>query len=83
MNKLTPSSLGGFVRYGEVNNDFVMVKGSVPGVKKRITIPLKIEDLAHWDTDNNKWAVEATTFKVMVGPDSATLPLSDTFVVKN
>jgi large subunit ribosomal protein L3e len=29
-------SLGGFVRYGEVNNDFVMVKGSVPGVKKRI-----------------------------------------------
>lgn len=29
-------SLGGFVRYGEVNNDFVMVKGSIPGVKKRI-----------------------------------------------
>jgi large subunit ribosomal protein L3e len=30
------NSMGGFVRYGEVNNDFVMVKGSVPGVKKRI-----------------------------------------------
>lgn len=29
-------SLGGFVHYGEVNNDFVMVKGSIPGVKKRI-----------------------------------------------
>ena len=28
--------MGGFVRYGEVNNDFVMVKGSVPGTKKRI-----------------------------------------------
>ena len=33
---LTFHSLGGFVRYGEVNNDFVMVKGSVPGVKKRV-----------------------------------------------
>jgi len=29
-------SMGGFVRYGEINNDFVMVKGSVPGVKKRV-----------------------------------------------
>jgi large subunit ribosomal protein L3e len=28
--------MGGFVRYGEVKNDFVMVKGSVPGVKKRV-----------------------------------------------
>ncbi|AEO71512.1 b6c7a891-588b-4b81-b4d6-1e6fb6062bad [Thermothielavioides terrestris] len=32
--KITP--MGGFVRYGEVNNDYVMVKGSVPGVKKRV-----------------------------------------------
>ena len=29
-------SMGGFVRYGEVKNDFVLLKGSVPGVKKRI-----------------------------------------------
>ena len=28
--------LGGFVRYGEVKNDFVLLKGSVPGVKKRV-----------------------------------------------
>ena len=28
--------MGGFVRYGEVKNDFVMLKGAVPGVKKRI-----------------------------------------------
>ena len=28
--------MGGFVRYGQVNNDFVMLKGSVPGVKKRV-----------------------------------------------
>ncbi len=29
-------SMGGFVRYGEVKNDFVLLKGSVPGVKKRV-----------------------------------------------
>jgi large subunit ribosomal protein L3e len=29
-------SLGGFVRYGEVKNDFIMLKGCVPGVKKRV-----------------------------------------------
>jgi large subunit ribosomal protein L3e len=29
-------SLGGFVRYGEVKNDFLLVKGCVPGVKKRV-----------------------------------------------
>lgn len=28
--------MGGFVRYGEVKNDYVMIKGSVPGVKKRV-----------------------------------------------
>ena len=28
--------MGGFVRYGEVKNDFVLLKGAVPGVKKRI-----------------------------------------------
>ena len=28
--------MGGFVRYGSVHNDFLILKGSVPGVKKRI-----------------------------------------------
>ncbi|KAI5863500.1 ribosomal protein L3-domain-containing protein [Durotheca rogersii] len=36
VTKKTITPLGGFVRYGEVNNDFVMVKGSIPGVKKRV-----------------------------------------------
>jgi len=31
---ITP--LGGFVHYGDVNEDYVMVKGGVPGVKKRV-----------------------------------------------
>ncbi|KAF2154280.1 60S ribosomal protein L3 [Myriangium duriaei CBS 260.36] len=32
--QITP--LGGFVRYGIVKNDFILLKGSVPGVKKRV-----------------------------------------------
>ena len=28
--------MGGFVRYGQVLNDFVLLKGSCPGVKKRV-----------------------------------------------
>lgn len=31
---ITP--MGGFVQYGAVKNDFVMVKGSIPGTKKRV-----------------------------------------------
>lgn len=34
--KKTITPMGGFVRYGEVKNDFVILKGSVPGVKKRV-----------------------------------------------
>jgi beta-glucosidase len=54
-----------------------------PGVKKRVNIPLKVQDLAYWNTDTHKWEVEATEYKVMIGPDAATLPVSDTFIVKN
>jgi len=31
---ITP--MGGFPRYGEVNQDFIMIKGCCPGVKKRV-----------------------------------------------
>jgi large subunit ribosomal protein L3e len=36
VSKKTITPMGGFVRYGEVKNDFVMLKGCVPGVKKRV-----------------------------------------------
>lgn len=32
----TITPMGGFVRYGQVKNDFIMIKGSCPGVKKRV-----------------------------------------------
>ncbi|KAF5095863.1 hypothetical protein DV451_001044 [Geotrichum candidum] len=34
--KKTITPMGGFVRYGEIKNDFVILKGSIPGVKKRV-----------------------------------------------
>lgn len=34
--KKTITPLGGFVRYGEVKNDFVILKGSIPGIRKRV-----------------------------------------------
>lgn len=33
---------GGFVHYGEVTNDFVMVKGCVVGTKKRVLTLRKV-----------------------------------------
>jgi len=32
----TITPMGGFVRYGQVKNDFIIFKGSCPGVKKRV-----------------------------------------------
>ena len=32
--QITP--MGGFVRYGEVKNDYLLLRGAVPGVKKRV-----------------------------------------------
>jgi beta-glucosidase len=51
------------------------------GAKKTVTIPLRVSDLKYWDKDASNWAVESGSVKVMVGPSSATLPLSDTFTV--
>jgi large subunit ribosomal protein L3e len=41
---ITP--MGGFVRYGIVKNDFIMIKGSCPGVKKRV-VTLRKSLLTH------------------------------------
>ena len=39
--------MGGFVRYGEVKNDFILLKGSVPGVKKRVMTLRKSMFITH------------------------------------
>jgi large subunit ribosomal protein L3e len=36
VTRKTITPLGGFPHYGVVKNDFVMLKGSIPGTKKRV-----------------------------------------------
>lgn len=40
----TITPMGGFPHYGEVNNDFVMIKGCCMGPKKRVITLRKVND---------------------------------------
>jgi beta-glucosidase len=51
-----------------------------PGAKKTVQIPVRVSDLKFYDTSG--WAVESGPVTIMVGPSSASLPLSDTVTVK-
>ncbi|GMM37115.1 ribosomal 60S subunit protein L3 [Saccharomycopsis crataegensis] len=56
--KKTITPMGGFVRYGEIKNDFVLVKGSIPGIKKRIVTLRK-----SLYVDTSRRATEEVTLK--------------------
>lgn len=56
--KKTITPLGGFVRYGEVKNDFLVIKGSIPGIKKRIVTLRK-----SLYVDTSRRATEEVTLK--------------------
>lgn len=43
---ITP--MGGFPHYGEVNNDFLMIKGAVVGSKKRVITLRKVSIVLFW-----------------------------------
>lgn len=64
--KKTINPLGGFVRYGNVKNDFVLLKGSIPGVKKRVVTLRKslYVDTSRRATEqvNLKWIDTASKF---------------------
>ena len=63
------------------------------GAAKRITIPLRVNDLKYWNTSQSKWAIEPGTIKVVVAPNANAVAtpctngagvgcsLSDTFTV--
>ncbi|ODV61476.1 60S ribosomal protein uL3 [Ascoidea rubescens DSM 1968] len=64
--KKTINPMGGFVRYGEVKNDFVVLKGSIPGIKKRV---ITLRKSLYVDTSrraieevNLKWIDTASKF---------------------
>lgn len=56
--KKTITPMGGFPHYGEVNNDFVMVKGAIPGTKKRVVTLRK-----SLYTDTSRRALEQVNLK--------------------
>jgi beta-glucosidase len=63
------------------------------GSAKRITIPLRVNDLKYWNTSQSAWAIEPGTIKVLVAPNANAVAtpcsggagvgcsLSDTFTV--
>jgi hypothetical protein len=55
------------------------------GSAKRITIPLRIDDLRHWEGDaNGSWVIDTGVYTIMVGPSGADadLTLQDTLAIK-
>ncbi|CDR37263.1 CYFA0S01e09054g1_1 [Cyberlindnera fabianii] len=54
----TITPLGGFVRYGDIKNDFVIVKGAIPGTRKRIVTLRK-----SLYTQTNRRALEEVSLK--------------------
>lgn len=52
-----------------------------PGETKRVTIPIRVEDLKYWDTETNGWVVEEGPVEFSVGPSSVELDLHATVEV--
>lgn len=51
---------------------------------RRVTIPLRIQDLRHWEGDENgEYLIDPGEYSVLVGPNSAELTLQANFSVKN
>jgi beta-glucosidase len=52
-----------------------------PGERRRVELPVGIEQLATWDEARHAWVVAAGTWKVEVGTSSRDLPLSTTLTI--
>src|SRR5690606_25084594 len=51
------------------------------GEGKRVSIPIRVEDLKYWDTSSNSWVVETGPVLIQVGPSSDNLLLQQTVTV--
>jgi len=52
-----------------------------PNETRTVTLPVKAQDLAWWDEQQNSWVVEADRVKFMVGASSADTKLETTISV--
>lgn len=63
--------MGGFVRYGNVKNDFLVMKGSCPGVVKRV---LTLRKSLRTPTTRRELEVRLTLGLVILYPCSSSTP---------
>jgi beta-glucosidase len=54
-----------------------------PGETKTVTLEVKADDLAFWDSEADAFEVEATEYVVEVGPNERDLPLMASFTVSS
>jgi beta-glucosidase len=53
-----------------------------PGQTKRVVFPLRLWDLKTWDDTSQSWRIESGPVSILVGPNAADLPLTDTLMVR-
>jgi beta-glucosidase len=53
-----------------------------PGQTRRVTVPLKIADLAHWDVTRDRWVVETSPQDIMVGSSATDIRARGTLFVR-
>jgi beta-glucosidase len=53
-----------------------------PGQTRRVTVPLKVADLAHWDVTRNRWVVEASRTDILVGASATDIRARGTLAVR-
>ena len=54
-----------------------------PGERKTVSIPLRRDDLCHWDESTQSWSLESGDITVLVGGSSDNLPLKTVQTVQN
>jgi beta-glucosidase len=82
-----PSDIGGNRPVKELKRfQRVSLKATGESTVARVTLPLNIQDLRHWEGDTNgSWVIDAGEYTIMVGPsaDDADLQLKGTITVHN
>lgn len=53
-----------------------------PGESKNVQIPVKLDDLAYYDTEKERFVIEPGTVKVLAGASSADIQLKGQFVIE-
>jgi len=53
------------------------------GSRYRVTLPVKIQDLRHWEGDaGGSWVIDSGEYEIMVGPNADNLPLKGKLTVQ-